>query len=98
LIEHGLVLRLDRKPELPSDDPEKKGQRKKWPKEVMLSPKQVFEEKAFFQWTFAQESSSIWGWLIVAAVLFILLFPIWPMVLKVGVFYLSLYLLIFLVP
>lgn len=97
LIANGAMFRLDRKPEPPTESPDGKLVKKKWPKEVVLANNQVFSEKAFFNWTHKEKTSSFWGWLIVGLALCILLFPLWPMLGKKAVFYISLYLLIFLV-
>jgi hypothetical protein len=89
---------MDRKPDAAnSESPDGKIKVKKWPSEVILSPTQVFNEKAFFYWTHKEKTSSFWGWAIVSMVLAIMLFPLWPMLGKIAVFYISLYLLIFLV-
>lgn len=88
---------MDRKVEAPVESPDGKVKVKKWPSEVVLSQTQVFSEKAFFYWTHREKTSSFWGWLIVGLVLGIMLFPLWPMFGKIAVFYISLYLLIFLV-
>lgn len=88
---------MDRKPEPPTESPDGKLTKKKWPKEVVLAHNQVFSDKAFYYWTHREKTSSFWGWLIVSLALAILLFPLWPMLGKKAVFYISLYLLIFLV-
>ena len=67
---------------------------KKWPKEIILTGEPKFQIKSFYWWSFDQPKGSYWGYVIVAVVIFILLFPIWPYKLKVGAFYLSFYSLI----
>lgn len=91
------MFRMDRKPEAATESPDGKVKVKKWPSEVILSPTQVFSEKAFYYWTHKDKTSSFWAWIIVSVVLAIMLFPLWPMIGKIAVFYLSLYLLIILV-
>ena len=91
------MFRMDRKPEPVSDSPDSKKSKKKWPKEVFVANSQVFSEKSFYNWTFKEQSSHLWSYLIVGLVVFILLFPVWPDIGKIITFYISLYLLIFLV-
>jgi hypothetical protein len=98
LITYKQMFRMDRKPVIAGgDSPDAKKAKLKWPKEVILSNAMAFSEKSFYYWSFQDKSSSFWGWTIVGIVLFILLFPVWPDAGKIVVFYISLYLLIFLV-
>ena len=88
---------MDRKPEPVNDSPDAKKGKKKWPKEVYLSPTQYFDDKAFYNWSFDDPASGYWGYIIVISIMAILLFPVWPDIGKIVVFYMSLYTLIFLV-
>ena len=91
LIMSRFQLRLDRIPT--QENPEKKQKLLKWPKEVIMAPEQVFGSKMFYTWTETKPGSKVIGLVIVAIILFICLFPIWPYKAKLYLFYTSLYLL-----
>jgi translocation protein SEC62 len=91
------MYKMERIPEASTESPENKKAKKKWPKEVVLASAQYFNERSFYNWSFADASSSYMGYLIVGGIMTILLFPLWPDLGKIAVFYLSLYTLIFLV-
>lgn len=58
-----------------------------------MAPEQVFGSKMFYTWTETKPGSKVIGLVIVAIILFICLFPIWPYKAKLYLFYTSLYLL-----
>jgi hypothetical protein len=62
-----------------------------------MASQQIFGEKMFFGWSFQDKKGSFWAVLIVTIIITLLLFPIWPIKMKIVAFYSSLYLLIFLV-
>lgn len=75
-------LRMDRLPD---------AARKVWPKEFMLVPNQtydpkLFSEGAFFMWTIETVPSKKWGIGLFTIILGICLFPVWPYLVKYGIF------------
>jgi FtsH-binding integral membrane protein len=76
--------------------------RKTYPKEFMLAQLQtydpkLFNEGAFFTWTIEKVPSKKWGFAVFTIILGVCLFPVWPYLLKYGIFLLSFWTLIILV-
>lgn len=82
LTRRGLWLRMDRLPNSP---------RKTYPKEFMLAQAQTYDPKlftegAFFTWTIEKVPSKKWGFAVFTVILGVCLFPVWPYLLKYGIF------------
>lgn len=78
--------------ELPNKKDGEKKKVKVWPKEVTFAGTHEFKEKSFLTWTIERKKGKSFGIAIFSAILAVCLFPIWPYYLKLGVFYVCLYL------
>ncbi|KAF8821529.1 putative translocation protein sec62 [Cardiosporidium cionae] len=99
LLQHGFIYRAEYKPldgvtEL--DDSGKPRRPPKWPKRVAISSKQRFDENGFY--VILYEGNKSWHYmmllLIILIVLSLCMFPAWPLPIKIGVWYLSVFLML----
>lgn len=97
LIDARLIIEYERRSDISTESSDGKNLKKKWPKELVLSPDQTFKDKAFYQIAVEEKRSRLWGWGIVGGVATIALFPMWPDFVKLIIFYISLYMLILIV-
>lgn len=90
LIQAKLMMRLERFHDV--TDPKKY----KWPKKVEIGEVQKIDNEVnFLAFTITKKKSRIWPTLMLLLVLIICLFPLWPLSIRLVVFYLSLYFLMF---
>ena len=90
---HQVVGPLERNPEAVDEV------KKKWPKKLIPKRDGNFNDKMFMTWLVPKDAKrlSLFLILVILAVLLIMLFPIWPISIKLIIWYISFYLLIFLV-
>eukprot|EP00921_Rhytidocystis_pertsovi_P012387 GHVQ01020123.1.p1 GENE.GHVQ01020123.1~~GHVQ01020123.1.p1 ORF type:complete len:394 (+),score=62.75 GHVQ01020123.1:108-1289(+) len=100
LIRKGFICRAVYKP-LSGTTQEKNDEGKipKWPKRLQTTGTQLFDESGFF--IIVYEGSKTWSYLmlgaIITVVLFLCMFPAWPLKMKVGVWYCSVFFMTFII-
>lgn len=95
-IEMGLMRALMRDPNFPSE------LKKKYPKHTIYAPggnNRMADDKGFFTWTIERSHTklALMLGLVILVVIIFMLFNIWPMWLKIAIWYVSFYLLVVLV-
>ena len=80
-------------------DPKHESEAKlKYPKHLVPSPRQQFTDKGFYSWNVPKSSGKLAFYLVIAVIIGIafMLFNLWPLWLKIGIWYFSFYTLMFL--
>jgi len=92
-INYKLFIPFERDPRQKSEE------KKKWPKFVVPSKNGNFGEKGFFYWNIPKPRGKLALFLFIGFIIAIafMLFHLWPLWLKIGIWYFSFYTLILLV-
>ena len=87
-----LLIPLERHPQFPDEA------KKKWPRHFMVARAPIFGPKGFYMMQLPKSHKKLTILLIVGVLIVIafMLFSIWPLWLKIGIWYVSFYTLIFL--
>eukprot|EP00922_Rhytidocystis_sp_ex-Travisia-forbesii_P055241 GHVS01081820.1.p1 GENE.GHVS01081820.1~~GHVS01081820.1.p1 ORF type:complete len:395 (-),score=67.75 GHVS01081820.1:102-1109(-) len=102
LIRRGFMYKAAYKPLPGTLETDENGEPKrlpKWPKRLQLCPRQAFDENAYY--VVHYEGSKTWRYVmlgvIIAVVLVLCMFPAWPLSLKIGVWYTSVFFMTFII-
>jgi translocation protein SEC62 len=87
------MMAIDKDARFPDD------MKKRYPKHLLPLRQNTMKDKGFYMWTVERSKGKLafFLFLIVMVVIFFMLFNIWPLWLKIALWYISFYLLILLV-
>lgn len=93
MCDFGLFRSMARSPRHPDEA------KKKYPKHLVPNKVNQMDAKGFFMWSIEQSPQKLGSLLaiVILIVLALMLFPIWPLQVKIVIWYISFYLLMFLV-